>query len=698
MTDSQEASWDQDEAPEDQFEGLRASKFWLDMVKESEKNFQTYQEKCDNIDKQYADLKGMAAGSTEREMKVFWANLEVLKPSIYSRPPVPVVSSRFKDRKPIIRHASEILERTLSTSFDLEDINETMLGVRDDLAVAGRGVAWLRLEEDEQNGQRVCYDHLDRKDFAHDPARKWKEVQWVARRTHNTHKEMRARFEETSGDAFLRATYSEGDKKRDDDDYTAEKTACVWEIWHKTKNVVVWVSQGVDEVLDIREPFLDLHGFYPCPRPAYGTVERSTLLPVPDFIYYRDQLEEINELTARISSLSESLRMRGIYPGGNEDVGAAIEKALKSDDNNAILIPIANFSALGGSSIKDSVVWLPVREVAQTVSELINFRKQLIEDVYQITGISDIMRGSTNANETLGAQQLKSQYGSVRVRDRQAELVRVARDMTRIAAEIMSENFTPETLMAMSQYDQVPKAEQVQQKIQGIEAQVAQAQQNPQIMAQAQQNPDQAQQLLQKAKQEIQTLSNEVTLEKVFEFLASERARPFALDIETDSTIQPDEDAQKQRSTEFLAALSGAISQLGPMVQAQPESAPFISEVLKFAVSPFRAGRPLEQAIEEFSENIKKVAAQPKEDPAAKQAAMEQQAKQAEMQMKQMDMQAKQAEAQSRAQNETQRLSIEVEQARADIEKTHVETEKLRTEIFMMRHDVGAEMAVNDGV
>ncbi len=41
----------------------------------------------------------------------------------------------------------------------------------------------------------------------------------------------------------------------------------------------------------------------------------------------------------------------------------------------------------------------------------------------------------------------------MRVRDRQDEMVRVARDLTRITCEIMSENFQKDTLLEMSQMD-----------------------------------------------------------------------------------------------------------------------------------------------------------------------------------------------------------------------------------------------------
>ena len=48
----------------------------------------------------------------------------------------------------------------------------------------------------------------------------------------------------------------------------------------------------------------------------------------------------INELTARISSLSESLKLKGFYPGGASDVVDAIETVLKDRSNTATLVPM----------------------------------------------------------------------------------------------------------------------------------------------------------------------------------------------------------------------------------------------------------------------------------------------------------------------------------------------------------------------
>src|SRR3546814_3118235 len=71
------------------------------------------------------------------------------------------------------------------------------------------------------------------------------------------------------------------------------------------------------------------------------------------------------------------------------------------------------------------IAWLPLDVIATTITGMIEARAQLFADFDRLSGISDIMRGETEADETLGAQRLKSQYGSVRVRDKKDELIRL---------------------------------------------------------------------------------------------------------------------------------------------------------------------------------------------------------------------------------------------------------------------------------
>jgi hypothetical protein len=656
----------------------KSSRAWLAMLKQAERAFEDYQDRADAIDKLYANLNKMAGLDRDRQFQLFWANIQVLGPSIYSRPPIPVVVPKFKDRRPLYRVSSELLERCSIVAMDRGDIDGLMMLIRDDLTIVGRGVPWVRYEtkeESEGESERICFEFKDRKDFLHEPARNWREVGWVAGASYLTKKEMRSRFRKTSGDIYKDAVFNVQREDKDNGAGDSRMKAKVWEIWSKTENKVVWVCEGVQKLLDEDKPHLKLEGFFPCPKPAYATVQRRSLIPVPDMVYYKDQLEEINELTARIHALSEAIKVRGFYPGGGE-IGDAIEAAINIADDRKIMIPIANWAAFGGTG--EQIIWLPIDVIATTVASLVELRKAVIDDVYQIMGLSDIMRGSTDSQETLGAQQLKSQYGSVRIRDKQGELVRVARDMVRIAAEIMAENFSKETLLEMSQME-IPSEVDIRKQVKPLEdqakainKQLEEAQRDPEVQAMAQQNPEQAQQVMQQAQSQVQEIMQQIeklqaqpTIEDVMEFLRDQKIRPFVLDIETDSTIQPDEMAEKQARTEFVQALGGTIQQFAPVLQMMPALGPVVGDIIKFAIAPFRAGRELEGKIDEAVDQMAAQAGQPQPNPEEEKLKAEQAMEQMKLQMDQQRQQAedarKEKELQAKMQIEAAKLQSERE-------------------------------------
>ena len=125
---------------------------------------------------------------------------------------------------------------------------------------------------------------------------------------------------------------------------------------------------------------------------------------------------------------------KGFYPAGGGELSDAVQTAIKINTPGVVLVPISNWAAFGqgGDHRLDAD-----RHDRADHHRLVAVRKQIIEDIYQIMGLSDIMRGATDPQETLGAQQLKSQYGSSRIRDKQGEMVRMARDIEEIIAEIM---------------------------------------------------------------------------------------------------------------------------------------------------------------------------------------------------------------------------------------------------------------------
>lgn len=726
---------DENEEREDVFDGnTKPSRRFLDAITEAERAFQTWQRICDRVDRLYSNLSGFSdRGATDfndREFSLFWATIEVIKPSIYSRPPIPVVETKFKDRDPVKRTAAELLERCAIAGFDLTDIDQVMLDTRDDLAIGGRGVPWVTYEDASESPtdmERVCIEHLDREDFLHEPARKWSEVGWVARRAWLSKKDMRKRFYKTSGAAYQNATYAT--RREDQRNGGADKSLkCgVWEIWSRTDRKVYWVTEGVDVCLDVSDPYLKLSRFFPCPRPAYGTLQRRTLIPVPDFVYYEPQLEQINELTMRIHGLVDSLRVKGLYPAGG-DVGDAVEMALKMDDDAKVLVPV-NAAVLGQVAMKDMIVWLPIDQIASTIQACVLTRTQLIEDVYQIVGTADIMRGATDPNETAKAQTLKAQFGAVRIRDKVAELVRVARDTVRIMVEIMAEEFSKDTLLDMSQMN-LPTDAEVKKRIkemqdaakQEMEAFTDQVegelQNNPELAQQAQQNPQAANQKLQqglnqiKAKyaQMIERTASEPTVEQVLELIQNDKTRPFDFDIETDSTVYPDEQAEKASRNEFMTAFATSIPALAPLAAQSKEGAQLAGELAKFQLGAYRASRQVDNAVDEWIKSIQNspppagdeeaqalVEANNKLAEAEMAKAQAQTMKvQADAQLKMQDMQLKGQEAAAKAQAEQQRLMLELEKTRAQTAEVEARIEKIFAEIQKMGVDASNQTRQQD--
>ncbi|ANL64849.1 hypothetical protein AMC82_CH01155 [Rhizobium phaseoli] len=462
---------------EQRWDPAKVGAHWQQELERAQRYFKSWHDRCVKIEKIYLDQQSDQTSAAKRRFPMLWANTAVLQPAVYARVPQPVVERRFKDAEPVARIASEIVERNLAYTGDEADLDSIMRAVRDDFLLCARGTVWLRYEADfepldmgvapsdppanglsgEMGGpfmeaiadERVCIDYVHWSDFLHSPARRWKDVTWVARRAPMTEEEMEKRFgrEAMASGAAQAAAGGKGASQAERAEN--EGKTHVWEIWCKSENYTVWIADGSPVALEVSEPPLGLTHFWPCPRPAYGTVSTSSLIPVPDYVYYQQQCDEIDLLTKRINKLTDQLRLKVFYPSGDGAISPAIEKAMRPE-NDMVMVPIPEWAAFTDKGGSKAVMTLPIDEVQKVIVACMAARKQLIEDVYQITGISDIVRGDTQASETATAQRIKSQWGSIRIRDRQAELARFARDIIRLAGEIICDQFQPETLMLVS--------------------------------------------------------------------------------------------------------------------------------------------------------------------------------------------------------------------------------------------------------
>ena len=641
----------------------RLRKYWRE-IEAYHKAAQDWHEQSDKIVKLYLDQHRTHASS--RRFALLWSNIETLKPAVYAKTPNVLCSRRHKDPDPVGRTAAEILERATNTALDLGRADERFRMVRDDRLLAARGQAWVRYEAeltgDKIQSEKALVDYIHYKDFGHNVANTWADVWLVWRRVYKSRAEAKKRFPKYAEKLSYTAKTAS-----DDDKELGEHKACIYEIWDKTLNKTCFISKDCPEVLEDGPPPISFRDFFPCPEPCYGSKTSKSLFPTPDYRYYQDQAQEIDDLTEKIANLTDYLMMRAFVPAGPSGDGAdsvrIMIQNLQSDitSNKSIFVPVeswAGFAEKGGA--KGLMDWLPVDMVIQALQGAIEARNQLVQDVYQITGIADILRGQTDPDETLGAQQLKAQTGARRVKNSKDDVARFCRDIGQLVAEVIAEQFQPQTIADMSGYAYVP-APPVQP-----------------MMPQQPGMPDQ-----QPMQQPVQPPSGKSFDDKVLQLLRDDRMRGFLIDIETDSTIQPDEDAEKQRRTEFITATGGFLQQASEMMAGAPAFAPMVSEMLLFGVRGFRVGRQMEDVIESTLKNVAQELQQRQQQPDPKVQA-EQMKAQALQAKTQADMQA----AQEKHQLELQKIQV---QAQADMQMMQAEIQALYEKLGIEREQMQLE-------
>jgi hypothetical protein len=596
---------------------------WIDEINLAERELQPWWRAGDIIVRRYKnenrnrDGGRLSVNANRRRFAVLWSNVQTLQPAIYAKQPVPMVDRRYRDEDPVGKVASDVLERALSFSLDQYDFDGRLKLCVLDYLLPGRGQVWVRYiphmktlnaeqdpelgegEEDadttevgETASEEVVYeevqcDHVSWKDFLTNPSREWSEVRWVARRVYMTKEELTKRFGAAKAKQVPITTASHGSDTVTDAQRQANQTGEVYEIWDKPTKRAFWVCKGVTSgVLDERDDPLGLNEFFPCPNPLNATTANDSTIPVADYVQYQDQAEELDDLTGRIGKLQEALRMVGVYAGeANREL-----QLVFSPGNENKLIPIDTFDLWkekGG--VKGLIEWVPVDMVIQVLKGCFETRAQILNDIYQITGLSDIIRGESNPNETATAQRLKGQWGSLRVRDRQKELQRFARDAIRLKAEIIAEQFSIETLKVMTNVKLLTQAEK--QQIEQIMPLIQQAQEAGLPVPPGMAPPP-----------EMLELMDQPTWEEVQGLLKNDALRSFRIDIETDSTVQPDENAAKMAFTEFTGAVVGLMQAAAGIVPTAPYTAPLFAEILKQGARTFNVSRSMEDVIDKVFE------------------------------------------------------------------------------------------------
>jgi hypothetical protein len=566
---------------------------YLDIVSAYETEFKKWDARAKKIIKRYRDDTRGQTNNETAKFNVLWANVQIRLPAVFAKLPKADVSRRFRDNDQVGRVASLLLERSLD--FEVEhypDFRTTMTACVLDRLLPGRGVAWARYEphvsaQDEPDDglqitedardtgempgdaapvgdgplERLEYecapvDYVHWADFGHSVARTWEEVTQVWRWVYLTKEAATERFGKEAADKL--AFNSTPDPLQKKTEKRERNLAKVCELWDKEAAEAVWFAKDGMDLIDIRPDPLELEQFFPCPPPLFATMTSDTLIPVPDFALYQDQANDLDILADRIDGLIKALRVRGVYDASVPE----LQRLLTEGDNNT-LIPVAKWMGLSEKGgLKGAIDLLPLDVIAAALLDAYKAFDQVKGQIDELTGISDIIRGETEASETATAQQIKGQYAGLRLRTARDEVALFATQLLRLKAHIICTKFQPETILQYASAEQLSEADR-------------------QLVPQA------------------------------LELLKSDPLRSFRIQVASDSLVQIDEAQEKDDRLAFIEAAGAYIQNaILPTAQVAPDLLPMSIELFKFGIGAFKEARSIEGTLDAMLEQLRQKQAQ----------------------------------------------------------------------------------------
>lgn len=701
--------------------------YWLGQLGAYEEEYKDWTTRCRRIIRRYRDDRSQTQDGTTvggARFNSLWSNVQTLMPAIYIKAPKSVVERRFLDKDPLARLASMTLERALEVQIEVGYLHPTMQKCVLDYLLCARGTMWERYEPtygepiDLGEGnygpkpvkyEKVCTDYVAWDKFRHSPASVWEDVWWVAKQEGLTRKELRARFKGKdpatgkpiadliplqSGDKDKSGDQNDKDKKR------RQPRAIIWEIWNKVDREVIFIAPDwpVAPLERTSDP-LGLETFWPCPKPLYATTTNDTLVPIPDYVEYQDQADELDNLTARIKALTDAVRVNGVYDASYPELKRILQEGV---DNRMIGVKnYAEFAAKGG--LEAAMDFVPIKDVVEALVQLYDARDRTKAAMDEINGLSDIIRGQSDPRETLGAQKIKGNFASLRIEDRKKEVSRFACDGIRISGEIIAEQFSPEILAEMTgmlpliaeelKSDAPPPSPMMGHNggppldaPPGVTPPPgAGAPGQPMPMGAGMQPPPPP---------DFNALA-QTKFQEVCALLKSDKMRTFRIDIETDSTIEVDKQAAKDSVVELFTAVGGFLEKALPIGQAMPSLTPALGQSILFAFRRFGAGRDVESVWEQAIDQLTQLS----KNPPPKPPSPEQVKADAEKQKAELNAQAMQQKAALDQQKGQQDLELAQQKAQLELQKAQnqlqIDQQKLQLErerMEMERQKMGMEL------
>lgn len=624
--------------------------FWTKELDAAHKRLRKFQKQGIKVVERYLD-KGGELGEQQQtpghsRLNLFHKNVKTQMDMMYGQSPkIDVTREHYDPDDDAARVASLILQRMLQADVTPSgaDCSDLLMSALQDRLLPGLGQGRVRYEYDAvevevfdpQKGEmlaveqvtdeRAPTDYVHWQDFVWGWARTWNEVPWVAFRSYMDKEKFEARFGEEYVDAveFKKQAADDtmdsglgGDRDQAD---SIQKTE-VWEIWSKEDKKVYWYGKGADKCLDMKDDPLKLLGFFPCPKPLLANVTTTLLVPKADYTFAQDLYNEIDVLQTRIATITRAIKVVGVY---DKSAGDSVGRMLKEGSEND-LIPVDNWAMFAEKgAIKGVIDWFPVETVVNTLDVLSKIQATKVEQLYEVTGMSDIMRGANTEQYTgVQTQQMKAKMGSISIQAQQDEFARFASDLESLKAEVIATHFDQQSIVKQSSAQFLPMAD----------------------------------------KEHVPA---------ALELIKSPDVR-WRINIKPESLSMVDYAQLKAERTDFLMSMAQFVQSASSAVAAIPESLPLLMEMMKWAMAGFKGSEYLEGTMDKAIQMAAQMPppGQEEKGPSPEQLRLEtekikaqvaQQKGQADLQKIQTKAQADMALAQTKLQGEIQKITVDAQ-------------------------------------
>lgn len=614
--------------------------------------------------------------STTTAANLYHSNIETLLPALFNSTPVPDFRPKYNSHDPIARKAAEVLEQAVATNIDSYDYDDAIEEVVKMAILPGSGTARIRYEpkigqsvdpEDNQpfdsiENEQVLSEPVQHDRIIYGPTRRWPPP-WIAFPHDLSHREINKLLEgnKSKEDILKRLRFGEADEiarkslERERENFKGlMKTIPSYEVWDMESRKIFFITEQIkDQPLKVSEDLFGFPSFYPVPRPLQQIRRLGSMVPVCPYTIYKPLLEEFDRINDRIRKLISQLRVRGLVDPQVEPDFSALANA---DDGQ--YFPASSEKAAdtwrknGGVKLEDLIAHWPLEPTIAALQQLYAQREALKQLVYEVTGLSDILRGGSSSTANGGAktateQQIKNQWGTQRIQRLQREVARFNRDIIQMKAHVIGKLFQWQSIKEQGQLDlrtefgdkaklaiaELEKQSAPQPGVQAIGANGGPPMAEEGVPPPAAPSPQAApaippEQLQAMAAQMMQEAEQAAaaTEQAIQELLKSKAATLCRLDLESDSTIKNDMARNQDQMNAFLGFTGAYVTALVGVAQAMPMMLPAFVTIYAEFCRRFKFGRQGMEAVDSLTDLAKKQVAAgiPGQiDPAAEQASKE---------------------------------------------------------------------------